>query len=286
MLVRPIVLFLVISPAVVVAQDLLSCVDPDVKQALVFQGFDGDTVVSRELPKAFADFRAPEIFEFIGSSVSSLQTTVAYKTSLAAETALNDSVESLVDSGWQEFPNVMPQTGGFRNSSQPSYSNLCREDQMSSVIARRVGESTFVNMSTTSNQGNFSCSTMMSSPAMGGRDRGLSEHMPTLSLPEGTSNPRGALFALGMGGASSDSRTARTSIAVSTQMSAQELVDDFGQQLGEQKWRMDAQWSGRLSTGSTWSTQPNDTTSLFGALDIVRIAESSYQAYFRITRID
>ena len=215
MLVRPIVFFLIISPAAAVAQDLLSCVDPDVKQALVFQGFGGDTVVSSERPKAFADFREPQNFEFIGSSVSSLQTTVAYKTSLAAETALDDSVKSLVDSGWRGFPNAMQQTGGFRNSSQPSYSSLCREDQMLSVIARRAGESTFVNMSTASNQGNFSCSTLMSPQGMGGTDRGLSQYIPTLSLPEGSSNSRGAYGVLSSSGSSSNSRTARTSIALS-----------------------------------------------------------------------
>ena len=287
MLVRLIVLVLAISPATTaLAQDLLSCVDPDVRQALVSHVHGGDAVISRELPEAFEAFQVPESFDYIGSSVSEFQTLVAYKTSLETGPALETAMDSLTAAGWKDIPNRILLSGGFRSRDIPSYSTLCRDDRTFSLTTRRAVEATIINMTTASSQVDSSCDALISSQAIFGRGRGLSRYMPTLSLPEGTKAARGVSLGASMGGVSSESRTARTSIAVSTQLSTQELIDDFGRQLDEQGWRIDVEWSGRLSAGSAWSTQPNDTTSLFGALDIVRIAEATYQAYFRVTKLD
>jgi len=61
------------------AQDLLACVDPDIRLAFLSQSLDGDRVISRSVPEALSDIPTPEGFEFVGSSVSKPQTSVAYK---------------------------------------------------------------------------------------------------------------------------------------------------------------------------------------------------------------
>lgn len=287
MLIRLIIYFFIISSAATaLAEDLLSCVDPDVRQALVSHVHGGDTVISRELPEAFEAFQVPESFDYIGSSVSEFQTMVAYKTSLETGPALERAMESLAAAGWKEIRNRFRLSGGFRSKDIPSYSTLCRDDRTFSMTARRAVEATFVNMTTASRQVDPSCDALISPQTLFDRDRGLSQHMPALSLPEGAKAARGVSLGAIMGGVSSDNRTSRTSITVSTALSAQELMDDFARQLDEQGWRIDAQWSGRLAVGSTWSAQPDDTLSLFAALDIVGIDESIYQAYFRITKFD
>lgn len=51
------------------AQDLLACVDPDVKETLLFQGFDGGRQISRSLPGSFKELATPDGFDLVGSSV-------------------------------------------------------------------------------------------------------------------------------------------------------------------------------------------------------------------------
>jgi len=64
------------------AQDLLACVEPDVKAALVFPYLPDEPVVSSTVPAAFAGLGPLQDLEFIGSSVSTFQVSAAYKSAV------------------------------------------------------------------------------------------------------------------------------------------------------------------------------------------------------------
>ena len=69
-------------------EDLLACVDPDVRQGLLSPTPGGAAVVSATVPAVLAGLLQSEELEFIGSSVSDSQTFVAYKSALASVDAM------------------------------------------------------------------------------------------------------------------------------------------------------------------------------------------------------
>ena len=73
---------------------------------------------------------------------------------------------------------------------------------------------------------------------------------------------------------------------IATDLSAQELVEHFDQQMRDQGWRDDTRWFGEYSSGSSWSIVPEEELSLAGLLDIVPLGESGYQATFRVSSLE
>ena len=264
------------------AQDLLACVDPDIRQTLLSQGLDGDRVVSRSVPEALSDIPTPEGFEFVGSSVSKLQTSVAYKTNLATDTAVGIVAEALETAGWSSVTGPGMLSGGFVNNAQLLFSMLCREDEIIGVAARQLDDSTFVKV-TISNLGTLSCGDLYPR-ANATRTLGVAQYLPRLSLLEDAGFA--ANGALGVSGSSGGNRTASTIMSVVTQLAAQDLIGHFGRQLEEQGWTYDSGWSGGLSAGTTWSARPNDDAHLIGVLEIVSLEDSRCQASFRATLIN
>jgi hypothetical protein len=264
-------------------QDLLECVDPDVKQGLLFQGFEVDRVVSRAMPRLLDGLQAPQGFEFVGSSESNLQTNAAYKTALASDAALDAMVDALRADGWTAAERPGMRGGGFVSSAQPALSMVCRGDDMATVMSRESSGATFVNLTMAASSANVSCNATSPSPTNMFPGGAVGRFLPRLSLP---ADARNAAAGFGLGGGSSSNRSASTSVAVDTQLTPQELLAHFEQQLRDQGWNSDASWSGRLSAGSAWSARPEADVQLAGLLDIVDMGASGHQATFRATQID
>lgn len=106
--------------------------------------------------------------------------------------------------------------------------------------------------------------------------------MPTLTLPEGVTplGPRSATTRT-PGFSTGSPLSASTEVQVETDGSAQDLVEQFGQQLVDQGWVLDNRWDGDYSSGSTWTRSPTEELHLFGLLDIIALVESGYRASFR-----
>ena len=106
--------------------------------------------------------------------------------------------------------------------------------------------------------------------------------MPTLTLPEGVTPlfPRSATTRT-PGISTGSPLSASTEVQVETDGSAQDLVEQFGQQLVDQGWVLDNRWDGDYSSGSTWTRSPTEELHLFGLLDIISLVESGYRASFR-----
>ena len=268
--------------------DLLACVDPDVRRGLLYgMANPGAIVVSRAVPDMLSGLPEIDDLEFIGSSVSELHTVAAYKTHLAAADAMNAVSGILQEAGWRNLETPGPPSGGFITGAQPRFDTFCREGTMLSAVVSPSDDSTFVRLQLNPGAGRI-CDELPGVPG-GGIVRGIGgpnlyEYMPVLALPDGTTplEPRMGLV-LGFGGVSSSDRSASTEIELETELSARELVEQFGQQLEEQGWSYDTEWSGRYSTGSGWTRSPNDGLELVGLLDVTALSGSGYRATFRLS---
>ena len=59
------------------SDDLLDCVDPDIKAAFLWKYDSGETRISRDTPAVFSAMRFPDSFEYIGSSSSEQSESIA-----------------------------------------------------------------------------------------------------------------------------------------------------------------------------------------------------------------
>ena len=270
------------------AQDLLECVDPDIRAGLLFQGIEINRIISREAPEVLSDVSVPGDFQFVGSSVSNLQISAAYKTTLAPVAAMLEIISVLGNAGWESFGNSGRSISGFVSPAQPAYSALCREGEMLTVVSREANDATFVNLNTIGNRGSVPCCT--DGPQLGRLSGptgiGVSQFMPRLSLPEGTQvgGQRGMIGIAS--GVSGSNRSASTSVPIETSLGTQGLAEHFRRQLEEQGWFLDGNWIASVSAGSTWTATRADDVHLVGLLDIVAVGDTDYEASFRLTLVD
>ena len=279
---------LLLADASSAQDDLLACVDPDVRRGLLIGMVDtGETVVSRAIPDVLSGLPEFDEIEFIGSSVSEWQTVAAYKTPLATADAMNIVAGGLREAGWRNLEAPGPPGGGFMTRAQPRFDAFCREDAMLSAVASFSDDSTFVRLQV--NPGPGGICDELSGVSRRGIVRNIGgpniyEHMPTLALPDGTAPLESRTgLALGFGGFSGTDRSASTEIELETDRSVQELVELFGQQLEEQGWSLDTVWTGQYSTGSGWTHSPNEELELAGLLDIAALSDTGYRATFRLS---
>ncbi|MDE0003978.1 MAG: hypothetical protein OXQ29_14905, partial [Rhodospirillaceae bacterium] len=163
----------------------------------------------------------------------------------------------------------------------------CRDDAMLNVVGSPSGDTTYVRMQLNPNRDGIPCDASPgASPGMIARLSGanLYEHMPTLALPAGIAPlNRGPSLVASPAGFSGSGRSAHTEIELETELSAQAIAEEFGQQLQAQGWDLDAGWSGQYSSGSGWTRSPTGELNLAGLLDIIALGGSGYRASFRLS---
>ena len=280
------ILFLVAATASA-QENLLACVDPDVRAGLLPGLAEETTVVSRDFPELLSGVAPSDGLEFIGSSVAPFETTAAYKTGLPTGDAFGTAAGMLDEAGWRLFEIQTPVSGGFVTSAQPTpqFGTFCRDDQALHVVAAEVEGATYVRLSLWPDVG--PCEEIpggmdsFAFPPTGEPD--LYEHMPTLVIPEEAAvlNPSGG-YIIGAGGFPGTGRSVGTEIELETNLSAQSLLEHYGQQLEDQEWRLDTAWSGESSSGSAWTRSPDGGPELAGLLDMLALAGSGYRASFRV----
>ena len=202
----------------------------------------------------------------------------------------------LGEAGWREFDLRISPSGGFMAGNQPQVEVYCRDDAMLNVVGSPSGDTTYVRMQLNPNRDGIPCVTRGNaspgaSPGMIARLSGanLYEHMPTLALPAGIAPlNRGPSLVASPAGFSGSGRSAHTEIELETELSAQAVAGEFGQQLRlshrqAQGWDLDAGWSGQYSSGSGWTRSPTGELDLTGLLDIIALGGSGYRASFRLS---
>ena len=269
------------------AQDLLECVDPDVREGLLFQGFDSNVVVSRQLPALMQSVTIGGDFKFIGSSVSDIQTSIAYKTAQPPDAAVREMTAALESAGWKDFGVQTTPQGGFVTGSVPLYAALCKDQQTITLLSRESDDATFVNLRSV-NQAVTQCAAMASrgaTAAAGSIGFHLGELMPRLTLPAGA-QPAGLQGRLGATGVSGSNRSATTNVTIETELGAASLAEHFRDELEQQDWLMDGNWTASVSAGSTWTATRDENLKLIGLLDVIAIGGSTYEATFRLTALE
>ncbi len=269
-------------------EDLLACVDPDVREGLLFRTTEMGASLSRTVPDQLADLPDADALEFIGSSVSSFLSIAAYKTALAPTDAMNTAAAMLGEAGWREFDIGMSPSGGFVTGNQPQVEVYCRDDSMLNVVGSASGDTTYVRLQLNAGRDGVPCDAPPGGPpgtiARLSGGQGVFEHLPTLALPDGIAPlARGPALVASPAGFSGTDRSAGTQIELETALSAQEVAEEFGRQLEAQGWSLDANWSGEYSSGSGWTRSPGGDLDLTGLLDIIALGGTAYRASFRVS---
>lgn len=280
--------FALIGNASSAQEDLLACVDPDVREGLLFRTTEMGASLSRTVPDELADLPDADALEFIGSSVSSFLSIAAYRTPLAPTDAMNTAAAMLGEAGWREFELGMSPSGGFVTGNEPQVEVFCRDGSMLNVVGDASGDTTYVRLQLNANRDGVPCDALPGGPpgmiARLGGGPGIFEHLPTLALPDGTAPlDRGGALVASPAGFSGSDRSASTQIELETALPAQEVAEDFGRQLEAQGWSLDAGWSGEYSSGSGWTRSSSGGLDLTGLLDVIALGGTAYRASFRVS---
>ena len=285
---RFLILFLLLFAAASLAQeDLLSCVDPDIRHGLLYGFTDTDARVSRTVPDDLTGLPESSDLELIGSSVSASRSVVAYKSPLMTTEAMNAASAMLREAGWNDFAMGGPPSGGFVTDAQPRFDMYCREDAMVNVVGSAVDDTSYIRLMVTPNVGGAPCDAVQNGAALmmarAASQANMYELMPTLTLPGGVAplSLRSALAASAPAFSGTE-RSANTEIELESDLSAQDLVGLFGQQLIEQGWAPDAGWAGEFSSGTSWTRSTAAGLELVGLLDAVELGNAGHRASFRI----
>lgn len=259
-----------------VAQGLPQCANPEVLNALVYNGrIESRATVTRTLPAGLAGYRAPSGFSLIGTAVrdSGRSTLVAFKTELASERAMTALTESVRADGW--LPEA-PQGGGqtFTVPGDPLHVTVCRNSERRSLSVRDMGTFRYASVGMSREQRSLACNEK--DPRMGAFDvRAMQSLMPNFTFPATArqSGPGGG------GGGSNDIWKSATRIQ--SPDSGAFLSDHLASQLDAQGWRRDSAWNGRVSSGSNWKRQA-DGKAMWGTLEVVRTGADQHEVRFTL----
>lgn len=266
------------------AQEALQCVNPDVLNSLLFNArAEAKLEVRRTMPDIIAGFRAPAGFQLIGSGVrgQGQATSVAYKTTLQDQAALDSLVGFLSQEGWRrENTQQSLPPGVIIAGPQPTAEMLCRNGERRNVRVQDIGGMRYATITGFRTSPPRACDAPQ--PQQDFLDPMASinarrANLPRLSFPDTarmstTSAPNGI----------NEQRTASSTVRIESPDSPASLVRLLSRQLVEQGWRSDAQWSGRISSGSTWTRRNADGQAMWGTLEILGVGAGTYDVGFTL----
>jgi hypothetical protein len=273
---RSILLVLVVSTSSF-ADDPFACVDPDVADVFLGGWYQSPSAYSTSVPDNFAELSVPAGFTLVGSEVADSHMSVVYKTEMNVEAAQSSAVSAMTDAGWMKMEDQrMSARGGFQTSTRPQATSFCRDDKprVLSAISRRKSGQTYVSYSMHSQVQSQPCG----EPTPTSRFdpyRTLSGHLPALKLPE---DARSSNAGGGGGGDEVNSH-----VDVLTTMSRAALLRFFGDQIQDQQWVFDTNWSGELSSGSLWTLDTRDDGMLIGTLHIFGPSVGAVRVRFSVS---
>lgn len=266
------------------AQELLQCVNPDVLNGLVYNGrAEMKLTLSRGLPANADGFRAPAGFSLIGSGVrgpGGSTTVVAYRTSLESPGALERLLQSLAGEGWKREVVQQPAIGVLALPTQPGNgATVCRNGERRNVRVQEVSGVHYATISSSTQR--HACDTPMPQPAgFGNPEARLAA--ARASLPQFTF-PGTARMAASRPDASRIGGLNSAVVRIESPDTAASLSRHLARQLTALGWRSDAEWNGKLSTGSTWTRGNADGDPMWGTLEILSAGGGVYEIGFSLT---
>jgi hypothetical protein len=266
-------------------QDLLQCVNPDVRKGLVFSGIPQmQASIVATLPEAMADFRAPPGFTLVGTNTnaSGRSSTVAFKTSADSGTAFAYMVEVLQADGWvMEDPQV-PVRSILIFNTQPISGTMCRDSVRRRVAVQELNERRYVSITLSNQPDSRACHAQDPNLAMARRlgPGPLTRAAPTLQLPEGTTGADGSNRPNGSSSSSDGTYEIREWLRIPQSPST--LLGDLGAQMDQQGWAVDTSWSGALSKGGRWTRTDAEGVTYWSTIELVDVGNGVHDFSFRI----
>lgn len=267
------------------AQELLQCVNPDVLNSLVYSGrAEQKLTLSRGMPANADGFRAPAGFSLVGSGVRGLEsssTVVGYRTTLDSRTAFERMLQSLSAEGWKREIVQQPAGAALALPPQPAtVATVCRNGDRRSVRVQEAGGVHYATITGFRTSPERACDAPVQQPP------GFGNPMAALgaarvSLPQfafpGTARMVAGRPEAMIGGMNS------SAVRIESPDTAASLSRHLSRQLVEQGWKRDAEWNGKLSTGSTWTRKSSDGGPLWGTLEILSPGAGVYDVGFHLT---
>jgi hypothetical protein len=265
------------------AQEAFQCASPDVVNALVFSAQpELKIVITRTMPEGAGGFGAPAEFRLIGSGVRGQNTSVAYKTTLEADKAFDSLLGFQFDQGWKseaiQQAQQLPVTVVGQHAATTA--RLCRDGQRRNLVVKEAAGVRYATITGFPTSPPRACDAPLPQPAGFNPMAAINAAqamMPQLSLPA-TARMSGQGTPMGGGGAGS----VATSMRIEGPDTAASLARVLAQQLAQQGWRRDAEWSGALSTGSTWTRNAADGKPYWGTLEILSIGGNTHDIGFAV----
>lgn len=261
--------------------DLLGCLDDDVRYGLLGHAGYGENRYSSALPDRFESLTVPEEFELIGGSTSEHQIGVAYKSSSQPQQALSELEQVLSDQGWAKIESY--QSRGFTATAIPAFTRFCRDGVAVMILSRQVDDLTYVNVTAPTVSGE-ACDADRSA-SRGLARTAMYNELPNLTLPERWAGQTGVSLrpsGSGSSGSGMGSSVHTTASLVADTIPA-ELLEAFGQQIRSQGWAHDASWTGNYSSGSTWSKLLDRDVRLVGMFEARGSGEKQWDLGFRMS---
>ncbi|MDT8364685.1 MAG: hypothetical protein RQ714_08605 [Nitrosomonas sp.] len=255
-----------------------------------------------DIMEDFPRFDIPEDFSILGSLDQGVVQRVVLATSNTLEEANSLLLESLAMEGWRELPLpnrvAAPQPRGFvpAGGQQPNAIplDLCHDDFGNMTLTFNAGDDgNIVSLIHTNNRmyrGRYTCAQQEQQRSQSFGMRGnmtgrVSEHIPTLKIPEesggpgpGAGTPRMAFVSSAVN--SLNDVETRSDLTIDWAIGT--LYDFFAEQLEEQGWLQDSAWTGSITAGGNWTKSPEEDLNLIAILGIVETAEDAFEMKLRV----
>ncbi len=266
------------------AEEVFQCVNPDVMNALVFDANDYlKPTIRRAMPDAVTGFRAPAGFTLIGAATLARPgaTTVAYKTTAEADKALASLIAFSSTEGWKRENAVGGQQPGVAATSpQLLVATLCRNGERRGLRVQDIEGVRYATIDGADIVPRYPCDTPRPQDSL--VDQMASINALTRSLPQFSFPATTRMSGDGVGNAFNGNDAVSTSLRLESPDTAVTLLGNLGRQLVTQGWHGDAEWTGALSSGSTWTRRSNDGRDYVGKLEILNLGGGAYDVGFML----
>lgn len=273
---KPVILLVLLLPVANAADDPLNCVDPDIVNGFLERWSEEQSVISRSLPADFVDLDLPSDYALIGSWQRETMATVVYKTERNSLGALSDVTEIFTLAGWEDVTDKSGWSGGgFQSNSRPTVAMVCRDTEPGVVTitaTNRAGQ-TYLSLQTRDDSRYANCANYeeMNSFML---SRHLRDNVPVLVLPDDAQ-----ILDSNFG---SNRGSNLMQIRISSDLNRSSLMTHLGDQIREQGWEYDVDWSGRTSSGSLWIKSGSERESLTGTLAVIESSPDIYNVQFNM----
>lgn len=276
------------------AQDLLECVDPDVRAGLIGLAFDDTRLFTAEWPRFLDDLELPRGLSYIGATESEILDTAAFKSGLEPDAAMEQVSNVLSLNGWRPVAGPQRTQTGFVVGPRPDVATMfCRDAQRVNARAAHRNGATYISLNAIRLGAGSCVQDAFDTASSQQRVFDLSEFMPRFDMPRDSSQRRdGGIYSGVLSSSGSGGRNARTTtVQLVTSRDADSLATFFADQLRAQDWQLDAGWSGQAAAGSAWTASrveqaTGERIALVGLLDVAARGADRYDAQFRLLRVE